>query len=243
MEPTKAGSALTATALRGQQLCIANLLPAFAAWKQGINPSYERVKQAIDGRLEGLIGDERVLMKVKEADIGLFAAGYGLLLLFMPCAEEFWLLRHLPRWFPDASDRVLETVAFYCVWLFLWDDAIDGADLIGSALVADEYCQQSVEFVSHSLGLNEPGEVAPKAPTKICESFAEVGRRIAECCGVAERREVFGHLREYMEGCVTEYKWRVSRKVPSVDEFYSWRLRTSSVDVMLDLCRWVPCWV
>ena len=146
---------------------------------------------------------------------------------------------HLLRWFPDAPDRVLETVAFYCVWLFLWDDAIDGADLGGDVLVAEEYCRQSVEFVGHSLGLNEPGDVAPKAPTKICESFAEVGRRIAECCGVGEGREVFRHLREYMEGCVTEYKWRVSRKVPSVEQFYSWRLRTSSVDVMLDLCRLV----
>ena len=87
MEPTKAGSALTANALRGQQLCIPNLLPAFAAWKQGINPSYARVKQAVDERLEGLVGDERVLMKVKAADIGLFAAGYGLLLLSVPCAE------------------------------------------------------------------------------------------------------------------------------------------------------------
>ena len=87
MEPTKAGSALTANALRGQQLCIPNLLPAFAGWKQGINPSYERVKQAVDERLEGLVGDERMLMKVKAADIGLFAAGYGLLLLSVPCAE------------------------------------------------------------------------------------------------------------------------------------------------------------
>jgi hypothetical protein len=48
---------------------------------------------------------------------------------------------------------------------------------------------------------------------------------------------LFDHLREYMEGCVTEYRWRLSGKAPSVDEFYSWRLRTSSVDVMLDLCR------
>ena len=80
MEPTEAGSALAATALRGQQLCIPNLQPVFSVWKQGINPSYERVKQSVDERLEGLVGDERVLVKVKAADIGLFAAGYGLLL-------------------------------------------------------------------------------------------------------------------------------------------------------------------
>lgn len=42
-----------------------------------------------------------------------------------------------------------------------------------------------------------------------------------------------------MEACVVEYGSRLSGRVPSVEEFYSWRLRTSSVDVMLDLCRLV----
>lgn len=40
-----------------------------------MNPLHERVKQAVDARLEGLIADGRVLAKVKAADIGLFASG------------------------------------------------------------------------------------------------------------------------------------------------------------------------
>ena len=75
MDSQKPGPALTADALRGQQLRIPNLQAAFAAWKQGVNPLYERVRHAVDERLEGLIADERVLAKVKAADIGLFAAG------------------------------------------------------------------------------------------------------------------------------------------------------------------------
>ncbi|KAG7286671.1 hypothetical protein NEMBOFW57_008982 [Staphylotrichum longicolle] len=164
-------STLSAETLRGQHLTIPNLEPAFASWKQGINPLYEDVKQAVDQRLEGLIENERAMKKVKAADIGF--------------------------WFPDATYETLETVAFYCIWLFLWDDAIDGADLDGGVLVAEEYCQKSV----------------------------------------AERKVLFGHLSEYMEACVTEYRWRQSGLAPSVDEFYSWRLGTSSVDVMLDLCK------
>jgi hypothetical protein len=134
---------------------------------------------------------------------------------------------------------MLEMVAFYCVWLFLWDDAIDGADVEGGEVAAEEYCRESVAFVRYSLGLGEIGMPEPKAPTKVCESFAEVGRRVGEYCGLEDRRGLFGHLREYMEACVTEYRWRLSGKVPSMEEFYSWRLRTSSVDVMLDLCRYV----
>lgn len=128
-------------------------------------------------------------------------------------------------------------MAFYCVWLFLWDDAIDGADLNGGLLVAEEYCHKSVAFVRHSLGLDGPGAGVPIAPTKVCQGFAEVGRRVCEGCDLDERKVLFGHLNEYMEACVTEYRWRQSGKAPSVDEFYSWRLGTSSVEVMLDLCR------
>jgi hypothetical protein len=136
---------------------------------------------------------------------------------------------------------VLETAAFYCVWLFLWDDAIDDAEGGGGGgLAAEEYCRQSVAFVEGSLGLAD-GAMA-QAPTKVCESFAEVGSRVAMYCGQEERMRLFGHLREYMEGCVVEYKWRESGKAPSVEEFYGWRLKTSSVDAMLDLCRLVfPC--
>ncbi len=71
----------TAEYLRSQRLHIPNLQPAFAAWKQGINPAHGRVKQAVDARLAGLIGDGRVLAKVRGADIGLFAAGYYLFFL------------------------------------------------------------------------------------------------------------------------------------------------------------------
>lgn len=157
------------------------------------------------------------------------------------------------RWFPDAAYEALETAAFYCVWLFLWDDAIDGGggddsppggeeeggEKEGPLLAAEEYCRRSVAFVRFHLALDEPAVPEPAAPTKVCESFAEVGRRIRALCGPRERAVLFEHLREYMEGCVVEYRWRLSGRLPTVDEFYSWRLRTSSVDAMLDLCRLV----
>ncbi|KAL2017169.1 hypothetical protein VTK56DRAFT_2538 [Thermocarpiscus australiensis] len=213
-----------ADSLRGQRLCIPDLRPAFVDWKVGLNKHYERVQEAVNVRLEGLIEDERFLAKVKASDLALIAS----------------------RWFPDAPYDVLETAAFYCVWLFLWDDVIDGAAAGGAGAHADdgqggltpeEYCRESVAFARHHLGLDEPGTPGPAAPTQVCESFAEVARRVGEYCGLDERRQLFGHLREYMEACVVEHRWRLSGKMPSVDEFYSWRLRTSSVDVMLDLCR------
>ncbi|KAL2136446.1 hypothetical protein VTI74DRAFT_3679 [Chaetomium olivicolor] len=218
MEPENPVSAVSAENLCGKQFRIPDLRPAFASWNQGLSPHYPQIKQVVDARLEGLIRNERVLAKVKAGDIGLFASG----------------------WFPTAPYRHLKTVALYCVWLFLWDDAIDGGaapTTAGTGLAAEEYCRRSVGFVRYHLGLDEPGAPAPPAPTKVCGSFAEVGRRVCECCGAEDRRGLFEHLGEYMEACVTEYRWRLSGRAPGVDEFYGWRLRTSSVDVMLDFCR------
>ncbi|KXX74977.1 (-)-delta-cadinene synthase [Madurella mycetomatis] len=222
MEPSILGSGASQSPappldLRGSRLSIPNLQPIFASWKQGINPLHGRVKKAVDARLNELvIDDEKTLAKIKAADLGFFAAGL----------------------FPDASYEILETVAFYCVWLFLWDDVIDGAADDGeNVLAADKYCRESVAFVRHHLGLGEPGATEPPPPTRVCESFAEVGQRVGGLCGAAERTELFGHLRGYMEACVVEHRWRSSGNAPSVDEFYSWRLKTSSVDVLLDLCR------
>lgn len=124
------------------------------------------------------------------------------------------------------------------MWLFLWDDAIDGATANPEGLVAEHYCRQSVAFVKHHLVLgDEIGAPEPQAPTPVSASFAEVGRRVSEYGKQEDMRALFSHLKEYMEACVTEYEWRLSRKVPSVEDFYSWRLGTSSVDVMLDLLR------
>lgn len=62
--------------LAGQKLNIPNLVPVFAHWKQGVNPSYERVKAVVNQRLESLISDEKVLRKMKAGDLGLFASWY-----------------------------------------------------------------------------------------------------------------------------------------------------------------------
>lgn len=90
MEPLTSGSGASQPPtppldLRGSRLCIPNLQPIFASWKQGINPLHGRVKKAVDARLDGLIsGDEKALAKIKAADIGLFAAGYVNSLDIMP---------------------------------------------------------------------------------------------------------------------------------------------------------------
>ncbi|KAK0708309.1 isoprenoid synthase domain-containing protein [Lasiosphaeris hirsuta] len=209
--------------LGGQLLRIPNLTLEFAGWKQGVNPSYEQVRQNVDKRLGELIrGNEKVLGKARAGDLGLFASS----------------------WFPDVDYEDLETAALFSIWAFFWDDAIDGSsdasvsglsidgasnDTVARGIAeAEKYRDQSLSFVRfHLLGGVESGtNVEPKAPNVIF------------CCDEEALRSGFlGSIETYMEACVAELKWRLSGKLPAnADEFYQFRLQTSAVEMMLDLC-------
>ncbi|KAL2162117.1 hypothetical protein VTH06DRAFT_7902 [Thermothelomyces fergusii] len=221
------GAPISAEALSGQVLHIPDLRPAFASWKHGVNPNYEWAKTVVEERLEDLVENREALAKLKAADPALYAA-YS---------------------FPTVSAEDLKTVAFYSVWLFLWDDVIERA---ADAPAAEAYCRRSVAFARRALEVDGP-ETAPcpeeeeeeeeeeekkSTPARIRESFGDVGRRLVERgCPAEQRRALFERLREYMEGCVVEYKWLWSGRLPSPEQFYSWRLKTSAADVTLEFYR------
>ncbi|KAM7185975.1 Isoprenoid synthase domain containing protein [Rhypophila sp. PSN 637] len=211
--------------LRSQKLHIPNLWPAFEGWKRVVNPS--RLRMSIDLRLGELFRDDPVkLAKARAVDIGLFAS----------CL------------FPDATYEILETAAFYCIWLFFWDDAIDSSDtgdndIAGTAEAGSEYCRKSVSFIRCCLRLPEKDHpVDGPAPTKVCSSFEDVadrGAKIRTTDGSTDLIPSKKSLEKYMNACVVEQAWRLSSMrsqiPPSGKEFWGWRLGTSSVNAFLDL--------
>ncbi|KAM7195239.1 (-)-delta-cadinene synthase [Naviculisporaceae sp. PSN 640] len=263
------------TNLHSQKLHIPNLWPAFATWKKGINPLYyttttaknkkkNNLRAAIDARLDQLIQDNPAkLAKAKAVDLGLFAG-----CLFPD---------------PDISYSTLETAAFYLIWLFFWDDAIDstgdrdGHDIANTVEAGRKYRDESVAYIRYCLQPYALGQIPPQPPTAVCESFGDVAGRIRDIISVrrdgisttsSERwnREIEGltgrtsggfidetgriklgmlgsSLEKYMDACVVEQAWRLSsegdvsrvRLPPSGEEFWGWRLGTSSVDALLDI--------
>jgi len=122
--------------LHSQKLHIPNLWPAFEGWERGVNPCYYsstggeeeeekgygegrkgvqgggRLRRAIDGRLEGLIADEKRLMKAKAVDIGLFACWYVLFLFvgyrwcgFVLPSYAHW--QKAKKWRPRSCTAIL----------------------------------------------------------------------------------------------------------------------------------------
>lgn len=205
-EQNKKEKEFNISTLRSKKLHLPDLWPAFAGWKRGINPFYygtttkndgpspscfsevsqkhqhhKDLRAAIDDRLEQLIQDEPIkLKKAKAVDVGLFAS----------CV------------FPDViSYSALETAAFYLIWLFFWDDAIDssggdgegnGDDIASTVEAGRKYRDESVAYIRYWLRgfphAGPPGVIPPPAPTAICESFRDVASRIKEHM-ICERRE------------------------------------------------------
>ncbi|KAK0641248.1 isoprenoid synthase domain-containing protein [Cercophora newfieldiana] len=216
-------SASNFPALTGQQLQIPNLTPVFTHWRQGVNHCYERLKMLVDERLGSLVRDEVVLKKVKAGNMGLFAS----------CL------------FPDLEYDKLQVAALFTIWLFLWDDVVDGGgggddDVfegkggeVSEVRKAERYRDRSLQFVRFCL-LGGSEEVRPEALSAACGLFAEVARGIhGEDEG--RKRQFLQSIEEYMEACVVEARWRVSGRLPRVEEFYGFRLNTAGVEMLLDL--------
>ncbi|KAK0617423.1 isoprenoid synthase domain-containing protein [Immersiella caudata] len=210
------------TELAGQTLHIPDLVPLFATWKQGVSPYYEQVKLFVDERLVSLIKDETVLRKVRKGDLALFTS----------CL------------LPDVEYEILEIAALYTVWVFLWDDIVDGSEdpisegksIEGEVEKAERLRDASYSFIRfHLLGAGE-GEVEPPKPSPACGLFAEMARRLRLMCREETQIMAFcASIEAYMEACVVEARWRVSRVLPSVKEFYEFRLQTSAVEMLLGL--------
>ncbi|KAK4166354.1 (-)-delta-cadinene synthase [Cladorrhinum sp. PSN259] len=213
--------------LKGQTLHIPALRPLFSsAWRtslEAVNPNREQLKFFMSEKLATLIEDRKVLEGMKKGDAGLWVTGL----------------------FPSANYETLCLFATYTIFLFLWDDAIDGSDCV-TLEDAERYCTESVEFIEyHLLGGNCNATGEPVAPTKACELFAEVARGVKEHVkDENESRVLFRHVKEYINACLVEYRWRTGavddkskETMPTIKDFWGWRLGTSSVDVMLDFER------
>jgi len=135
------------------------------------------------------------------------------------------------------------------VWLFFWDDFVDGSGDVAAAAEggdggdeaarAERYRDQSLEFVRFHLLGGAVGEGEPGALNAICGLFAEVAKRVRIVCGddEAQRWGLFRSIEAYMDGCVVEARWRASGGLPRSVEFYGFRLHTSAVEMLLDVSR------
>jgi hypothetical protein len=244
---------------KGTKLIIPNLYEIFADWPQGaVNPNYARLIQVSAERIErcvhivsfspvvvcltwvccSIVDDRHKLDALQSSDFAFFAA----------------------TWWPKAGYEELKVLLFLAIWLFIWDDEVDepAGAYSGDLASAERYRTQTIDFALECLGLRTSSRSAPVEPTnKIITSFRDIGEQLAKDCSRGElhdtnsseqnrltasrdqRRRFMDEMMRFLEQTKREQQTRLCGNLPSLEEYWSYRMGTSAVGVIVAALEWV----
>ncbi|KAM7189240.1 Isoprenoid synthase domain containing protein [Naviculisporaceae sp. PSN 640] len=202
--------------LKGQTLRLPNLSEFYSQWPNRISPHYEDLRQIIDDKINEWIPDERVRIKAHKIDLPFFCA----------------------VWYPGSALDRLEFLAWYSLWLFLWDDDVEDLAIPISRDISTSVELQKVqwlhkhalEYIRFHLGLCDESTPEPQTPTKYCTLFKHAGAPMRKGASLAERGRFFEAIKEYMDCVEVECDYVLGKRLPSLQEYWETRLGTSSVN-------------
>ncbi|KAK0629375.1 isoprenoid synthase domain-containing protein [Bombardia bombarda] len=187
--------------LRGQTLCVPNLHPFYSQWPKEISPYYEQLKVTIENKIQEWISDERVRKAARDVDLPTFCA----------------------TWWPNSSLHRLETMAWYSLWIILWDDVVEYAESDNPTT------EQTLKYVEFQLGLSKSTE-APETPTKYCELLKYAAPALKADLTLVERQRLYNEIKYYLEGCELEQTFVQAGAMPSLENYWDHRFGTSAVN-------------
>jgi hypothetical protein len=122
------------------------------------------------------------------------------------------------------------------VWLFTWDDEIDINDgaMWDKYAAAEVFRDQTLAYVRHCLGIDSE-ENCPEVNNHIILNFAPIGAAIKEQYTLDQRKRVYQEMRFFMNMSGQEQQLRLSGTIPSIDQFWSYRLGSSAIPVCISL--------
>lgn len=176
------------------------------------------------------------LEKLKLADFGFFAA----------------------LWWPEAPLKQLKILAFLVIWLFTWDDELDepSGAFADDFEAAQRYRAETAGFVRYCLKVDNEGanngtsRQCPTPVNAIVESFRSIGEgfcryydtgnidRIVEVkicltnsLRLDQRTRLCEEILRLVHMAQHEQEYALSGQVPTVDQYWRFRLGTSAVYV------------
>ncbi|KAJ3494159.1 hypothetical protein NLG97_g4261 [Lecanicillium saksenae] len=198
------------TAIKNKEILCPNLLAILSPLAAASTDNYNELESRINSRIDDIINDDVILHKVKNVNLPLF----------------------ISDWYPNCSFEAQEAMALYYLWLFVWDDVFDGEDIREALpLNMEAMFEKTINFVKYHLGLTElaAGELEPEAPTKATSIFKHAGVMLAQQTDREQRERFFEEIKFYILSCAYEHKTIERGVLPSVEEYWTYRLGTSSV--------------
>lgn len=145
-------------------------------------------------------------------------------------AADFALFAAL--WWPDAELEKLKIIAYLIIWLFTWDDEIDeptgefSDDFDGAQM----YRQNTLKFVKSCLGL-VPADPSVRPLNRIIQSFDVIGFALRKFYDVEQCQRFYDVVAHFMKESEIEQMFKLKGKVPTLEEYWAFRLGTSAVYV------------
>ncbi|KAK0744566.1 isoprenoid synthase domain-containing protein [Apiosordaria backusii] len=197
-----------AAQLKGQTLHLPSIEPVLSNWPTTINPYYHELKKKVAIKIDEWISDEKVRRKAQVIDLPLFSS----------------------TWYPYATPDRLETITWYSMWIFLWDDVIEESATPSSGITdkVPWIHQQALRYMEYHLGLSSDVE-EPAAPTKYCTLFKYAAEPFRKASNLLQRMRLYEELKVYMEACEVEQEFVRAGDLPNLKEYWEHRLGTSSV--------------
>jgi len=208
--------------LKGRTARIPDLKPVLAGWRgissRHMSPFVEPLREKVNARLRGFNFDKAKRRRLEASDFASFTA----------------------LWWPDATLERLEILAYLVIWLFTWDDEIDeptgafSTDFAG----AQAYRERTLRFVGHCLGLNDTSssssgedkhEGALRPQNEIVQSFDVIGAALRASYNWSQCQRFHDEMARFMAASEDEQAGRLTGHIPSLDEYWRFRLGTSAV--------------
>ncbi|KAK2589502.1 hypothetical protein QQS21_012823 [Conoideocrella luteorostrata] len=204
--------------LRGRTVRIPNLKALFNHWPCGRSPHYEALIPVVDLRLESLVHDPVKLKKLKSADFALFTS----------C------------WWPLADFERSRIVAYFVIWLFLWDDEIDesSGSLTNDFNNSQTYRARTFEFVEQCLGLKNHN-LAGQDLHPFISSFEPIGQALYVAYTRSQAQKFMVEMQVFMDASETEQHTRLDGGVMDLETYWKVRLGTSAVGLCSAMIEYV----
>ena len=197
--------------LRGQRVSIPDLENMFAEWPSLVNPNENVVKTVVDYVLENHSMTKAVEMKLKRANLALLIAS----------------------WYPQASAETLKEITYFVCWMYVVDDAIiDKVSWPGydNAAAFDIAFHELNEFLGASLRLDgDMQKQIPGSTIPAIDSFAGIGEALCRKYTVSQRQAFYDAYVLTMNGYRTEQQLRIAEKLPSWEEYWTYREGSSCI--------------
>jgi len=135
-------------------------------------------------------------------------------------------------------------LAFFNLWLFVWDDEIEraGYEADDSGLggkPVPHLQEEALEYIAYHLGLLDPATPEPAPPTKSMLIIKGPCIALKADCRESTRRRFWEELKFYMKCCNLEYEHLRCGVLPSTEDYWQLRLGTSSVYAGCALAEYV----